>query len=186
MKKILVINGHPNFKGSFANRAILAELAWLLPSVKVHALAGARGENGFNVPEEQKLLREADIVVFDYPFYWFSVPALLKEWFDEVLTHGFAYGTGGTALKGKTAVFSLTLGAPDDAYRRDAALGYTVKDLLAPLFSTATYCSMKNAEPVYSAGMLFIPGVSTDEDLAKVEARAKDHAERLANLLKTL
>lgn len=67
MKKILVINGHPNFKGSFANRAILAELARLLPSVKVHALAGARGENGFNVPEEQKLLREADIVVFDYP-----------------------------------------------------------------------------------------------------------------------
>ena len=186
MKKVLVINGHPNFKASFANQTILEELGKLLPAVKVHALSGARGEKGFNVPEEQKLLREADIVVFDFPVYWLSVPALLKEWFDEVLTHGFAYGTGGTALKGKTAVFSLTLGAPEDSYRRDAALGYTVKDLLAPLFSTATYCSMQNAEPVYSAGMLYIPGVSTDEDLAAVKAKAKAHAERLAYLLKTL
>ena len=57
MKNILVINGHPNFNGAFANRAILDELVRLLPSVKVHALAGARGEKGFNVPEEQKLLR---------------------------------------------------------------------------------------------------------------------------------
>ena len=50
MKNILVINGHPNFNGAFANRAILDELVRLLPSVKVHALAGARGEKGFNVP----------------------------------------------------------------------------------------------------------------------------------------
>lgn len=52
MKKVLVINGHPNFKASFANQAILEELGKLLPAVKVHALSGARGEKGFNVPEE--------------------------------------------------------------------------------------------------------------------------------------
>ena len=88
MKKVLVINGHPNFKASFANQAILEELGKLLPAVKVHALSGARGEKGFNVPEEQKLLREADIVVFDFPVYWFSVPALLRG--AELLTESSA------------------------------------------------------------------------------------------------
>ena len=186
MKKVLVINGHPSMKTSVANRAILEQLLELLPEVRSHALQEARGANGFDVSAEQKLLTEADVIVFDFPFYWFSVPGLLKEWFDEVLTHGFAYGSTGTALKGKTAVFSFTLGSPAEAYRHEAPLGYTVEELIAPLFSTAAYCSMKNAEPVYTAGLLYIPGASTQEDLAAIESKAKKHAERLVQVIESI
>lgn len=53
MKNILVINGHPNFKGAFANRVILDELVRLLPSVKVHALAGPEAKKASMFPRSR-------------------------------------------------------------------------------------------------------------------------------------
>ena len=44
-----------------------------------------------DVPEEQRLLLENDIIIWHHPFYWYSAPAILKEWMDLVLQHGFAY-----------------------------------------------------------------------------------------------
>jgi putative NADPH-quinone reductase len=54
-----------------------------------------------NVAREQQLLEAHDRIVFQHPFLWYSVPALMKQWMDDVLTYGWAYGPGGTALHGK-------------------------------------------------------------------------------------
>uniref|UniRef100_A0A4X1SQL2 N-ribosyldihydronicotinamide:quinone dehydrogenase 2 n=1 Tax=Sus scrofa TaxID=9823 RepID=A0A4X1SQL2_PIG len=44
-----------------------------------------------DIVEEQKKLQEADLVIFQFPLYWFSVPAILKGWMDRVLCQGFAF-----------------------------------------------------------------------------------------------
>jgi len=49
------------------------------------------------------------MIVFHHPFYWYSSPAILKEWQDLVLEYGFAYGHEGTALRGKKSLSASRL-----------------------------------------------------------------------------
>jgi NAD(P)H dehydrogenase (quinone) len=71
-------------------------------------------------PEMEKLLK-ADVVIFNFPLWWFSLPAILKGWVDRVFAMGFCYGAGkgvyneGT-FKDKTAFLSITTGGPEIAY----------------------------------------------------------------------
>ncbi|MGC4018163.1 MAG: NAD(P)H-dependent oxidoreductase [Muricomes sp.] len=83
----------------------------------------ACASDGFvpDIKEEQEKLRWADFVIFQFPLWWYSVPAILKGWFDRVFASGFVYGaeigrydTGG--LKGRRAMLSLTTGSPREAY----------------------------------------------------------------------
>lgn len=73
-----------------------------------------------DILEEQKKLVWADFVIFQFPLWWYSVPAILKGWFDRVFASGFVYArnrrydTGG--LKGRKAMLSLTTGSPKGAY----------------------------------------------------------------------
>lgn len=65
--------------------------------------------------EHEKLTR-ADLVIFQFPVWWRSSPAILKGWFDRVLSVGFAYGAGRVystgGLQGKRALLSVTFGGP--------------------------------------------------------------------------
>lgn len=74
-----------------------------------------------DIQEEQAKLRWADFVIFQFPLWWYSVPAILKGWFDRVFASGFVYGKdigrydkGG--LKGRKAMLSTTTGSPEHAY----------------------------------------------------------------------
>lgn len=182
MSKILLINAHPNPAKSVANNAIIAEVTRRLPEINVHNIADSCRNGAFDLALEHKLLTDHDIIVFQFPLYWFSVPGLLKQWFDDVLTHGFAYGTSGTALKDKLAVFSFTAGE-DISSENPVIDGTPVKAMCAPLFLTAHYCRMRNTDPVFSGGMMFIEGVSTEDDLKGIKARSQAHGEALAALL---
>ncbi len=180
--KILLINAHPNPAKSVANNAVIAEVTRRLPEITVHIIADSCRNGAFDLALEHKLLTDHDIIVFQFPLYCFSVPGLLKQWFDDVLTHGFAYGTSGTALKDKLAVFSFTAG--EDISSENPVIDSTpVKAMCAPLFLTANYCRMRNTDPVFSGGMMFIEGVSTEDDLKSIKARAQAHGEALAALL---
>ena len=55
---------------------------------------------------------KADVIVFQFPTHWYSVPGILKLYIDTVMEHGWAYGSTGTALKGKAFIISTTGGAP--------------------------------------------------------------------------
>ena len=63
-----------------------------------------------DVEAEQRALAASRLVVWQHPIYWYSVPALLKLWFDKVLAYGWAYGEGGTALRGKHCLWVATTG----------------------------------------------------------------------------
>jgi len=78
-----------------------------------------------------------------HPLYWYSTPAILKEWQDLVLQHGWAYGAKDTALHGKRWHQVVTAGGSEEAYCAQGSNRLTVRQLLAPLEQTARLCGMR-------------------------------------------
>jgi glutathione-regulated potassium-efflux system ancillary protein KefG len=178
MRKTLVLLAHPGLEErSIANRVVVERVRGLA-GVKVRDLYRECPTFRFDVAAEQRDLLEAQAVVFQFPFYWYSVPGILKEWLDQVFTYGFAYGSGGDKLKGKEFVVSTTIGGPAEAYRSGGSNNFTIEELLAPLRQTANLSGMRWSAPITSHGMIFIPGVYNTRE--EVEQRARDHAGRLA------
>lgn len=127
-----------------------------------------------NINKEQQRLQEHDIIIFMFPLYWYSTPAILKEWQDLVLEYGFAYGTDGNALHGKIFFCSITAGGPEKAYRADGYNHFTLGELLQPLEQTASF-----------TGMMYLPPyVLFSSHSAVEEGRIQDHITHWQQLLK--
>ena len=180
---ILVINGHPHPQASLAGKCILEAFKSLCPQACIRSLSETVNGANFDVAAEQAALLTADTIVWQFPFYWYSVPALMKNWIDSVLVHGFAFGTQGTALHGKKLLLSFTTGAAADKYVEGGAMGWPVEDFLPPLLQTARLCGMTSLAPVWSSGMSFIAGVCTEDDRLRIEQTAKQHAKRLFEVI---
>lgn len=179
MANILIISGHADPKTSTANKVILETVLAKLPQAKLHELATLYPDGNVDVKAEQDALLAADVVVFDFPVYWYAMPAVLKNYVEKVFTHGFAYGTG-AKLGGKQFVASMTTGAPASLYKEGEGAGHTLESFLFPLQSTVEMCGLVYKKPVISYGMLYIPGVSSEADRARVVAAAREHGNRLA------
>src|SRR5690606_23594342 len=91
MARVLVLFAHPALEKSRVGRRLLDAIQ-SVPSVQIHDLYEEYPEFDIDVEREQELLRSHDVIVLMHPLYWYSTPALLKQWFDLVLEHGFAYG----------------------------------------------------------------------------------------------
>jgi glutathione-regulated potassium-efflux system ancillary protein KefG len=163
MRRVLVLFAHPVLERSRVNKRLVAAVRDL-PDVTVHDLYEAYPTFAIDVAREQELLREHDAIVFQHPFYWYSTPAILKEWQDLVLQHGWAYGAGGTALRGKVTLNATTTGGPAAAYRRDGYNRFTVRELLAPWEQTANLCGMRFLAPFVVHAALRVVG---DEDVGE-------------------
>ena len=76
--------------------------------------------------EQQKVLR-ADLVILQFPMWWFGMPSILKGWIDRVFARGFAYLRGRMydtgMLKGRRAMLSLTTGNPGSLFAPDGVNG---------------------------------------------------------------
>lgn len=96
---------------------------------------------------EQELLREHDAIVWQFPRHWYSVPGVLKEWMDQVLTYGFACGSGGDALHGKRLRLVVSTGGPESSYTAGGHNRFPMAELLRPLEATAHLCGMQMEEP---------------------------------------
>jgi NAD(P)H dehydrogenase (quinone) len=97
-----------------------------------------------DVLAEQEKLRWADMIIFQFPLWWYSMPAILKGWVDRVFSFHFAYGVGehsatrygerfgeGT-LAGRRALLSVTAGGPESHYAARGING-PIDDLLFPI-----------------------------------------------------
>jgi glutathione-regulated potassium-efflux system ancillary protein KefG len=162
-RRVLVNFAHPVLERSRVNRRLL-EAIRDLEGVTVHDLYEAYPTLHIDVAREQELLVAHDVIVFQHPFYWYSTPALLKEWQDLVLEHGWAYGQGGTRLRGKLTFNALTTGGPQTAYARDGYNRYTIRELLAPWDQTAHLCGMRFLAPFVVHAAL---RVRVDDDVAE-------------------
>jgi glutathione-regulated potassium-efflux system ancillary protein KefF len=181
MKKTLIILAHPHFeKESIANKIIIEKVKAII-GVKTKDLYRECPSCKFNIKDEQAALLDAESIIFQYPFYWYSVPGILKEWIDQVFTYGFAFGSTGDKLKGKQFLVSTTIGGPEDAYRAGGYNNFPINDLLKPLQQMANLTGMKYNTPLVSHGMIYVPGVYNKKE--EVEQRAIEHAQRLYNYI---
>jgi glutathione-regulated potassium-efflux system ancillary protein KefG len=140
-KKVLVLYAHPLPRRSRVNRRLVAAVEGL-PGVTVHDLYAAYPDLDIDVRREKRLLAEHDALVWQHPFYWYSTPAILKEWQDLVLEFGWAYGPGGTALQGKSFLQAITTGGNEAAYQHEGFNRYEITELLAPIHQTVRLCRM--------------------------------------------
>jgi glutathione-regulated potassium-efflux system ancillary protein KefG len=152
LSRTLVLLAHPTLASSRVNTA-LVDAVRNLPGVTVRDLAAVRGEAGFDASVEQALLLEHDRIVLQFPWYWYSVPGILKEWMDQVLTYGFAYGSNGDKLHGKTLQVVTSTGGPGESYQPGGYNRFTMTELMRPLDATAHLCGMPLAEPLVVHGV---------------------------------
>ncbi|HBZ59211.1 MAG TPA: NAD(P)H dehydrogenase [Sutterella sp.] len=179
MPNVLIISGHPALSQSVANRAILEEIGKALPQAQIRRLDALYPDFRIDVPAEQQALVWADIIVWQFPLYWYSAPALMRKWLEDSFTHGFSHGSKGTALHGKKLILSFTAGAPEAAYTHEGFMGKTMEEVMTPFAVTAKLTGMQLQPLVYSAGISFVPGDADPERLAAARAIAQNHARRL-------
>lgn len=163
--RIMVVCAHPRLNDSRANRALAREIEGS-PGVLFRDLYREYPDWKIDAEREQALLLRHDRIVLQFPFYWYSCPPLLKKWFDDVLTPGWAYGPGGHHLQGKEFMVATTVGGTEKAYRSGGDNRFTVSELLRPIERTLTRCGgvFLPAFAVYGANQ------ATDEELT-LEAR---------------
>ncbi|MDQ0030436.1 NAD(P)H-dependent oxidoreductase [Arthrobacter bambusae] len=157
--RTLVIVAHPDLNTS----RITAQLAGALTDldgVTVRDLGSIYPDRRFDAAREQQLLREHDMIVLQFPWHWYSVPGVLKEWMNQVLTYGFAYGAGGDALHGKRLQLVISTGGPELSYTATGHNRFTMAELLRPLEASAHLCGLEMAEPLI---LHAAPRVSHDE-----------------------
>jgi len=145
-RRILVLLAHPSLDRSEVNRP-MAEAIEELDGVTLIDLYAEYPDFQIDIDREQAQLLAHDVIVFQHPLYWYSTPAILKEWQDLVLEHGFAYGTEGTALHGKIFFNALTAGGLEAAYCAEGYNHFTIRELLHPLEQTAMLCGMTYLPP---------------------------------------
>ncbi len=147
MKKILIIFAHPAFETSRVNRLLIQGLD-TMAGITFHDLYQAYPEMDIDKHYEQNLMEQHDTIVFHHPFFWYSVPALLKEWQDLVLAHGWAYGAKGNALMGKLFFNVISTGGLRRFYStKSRYTHYTVRQLLVPIEQTMSMCKMTFLPP---------------------------------------
>lgn len=163
--RILVVLAHPDLAASRVNRAMV-EAVRDLPGVTVHDLYAAYPDGRIDVAREQALAQAHDVIVFQHPVYWYSAPALLKEWQDRVLAYGWAYGSGGDALVGKTFFSAVSTGGPREAYQAGGHNNFALGELLRPFQQMANFVRMTFVPPFVFNGAL-----TADDDAIAQHAR---------------
>ena len=178
--KTVVIFAHSDVKNrSIANSLIINKLE-AVEGLEIRDLYGLYPDFKIDVEAEQQALMDADVIIFQYPFHWYNMPGLLKEWIDRVFVRGFAYGPD-RKLVGKQFLVSTTIGGPEESYQKGGHNNFTVNELLKPLEQAAYFTGMQFNPPVVSHSMVFIPGGENRRE--DIEQRAVDHADRLIEFL---
>ncbi len=190
---VLVITAHPQMEQSRINRRLMRAARTLpikplsdnaadditnaeanAPAVIVRDLYALYPDYLIDVAAEQALLADAQLVVWQHPIHWYSMPPLMKLWLDDVLAFGWAYGPGGTALRGKDLWLVATTGGPEESYHPNSYNRYFFDDFLPPYEQTANLCGLRFLPP------LLLHGAHRAEE-PEVEAHLEVYAQRLAS-----
>lgn len=140
--KTLVIISHPEIMESGSQQYLLSSIPEN-KDITVHHLESIYPDFNIDVKKEQNLLKEYDRIVFQFPFYWYSAPALLKKWQDDVLADGFAYGKKGKALVGKEFGLVISIGVRKEEYQPGGREGFSIDELMKPFQAMALKTGME-------------------------------------------
>ncbi|MBL8389480.1 MAG: NAD(P)H-dependent oxidoreductase [Hydrogenophaga sp.] len=146
MPNTLVVHAHPRASASLVTQALRRTFD-SQPDTTVRALYDLYPDFDIDIVAERAALQAADLVVWLSPVYWYSVPSLMKHWFEQVLAYGWAYGPGGDALRGKTAWWVTSAGGQLGDYTPGGSHGRPFTDFVPPVEHTARFCGMHWLEP---------------------------------------
>ncbi|UCH66736.1 MAG: NAD(P)H-dependent oxidoreductase [Ignavibacterium sp.] len=151
MAKVLILFAHPALEKSRINKRLISA-AENVDNVTINDLYEAYPDFDIDIKREQKLLTDHDLIILHYPFYWYSTPAILKQWEDLVLEHGWAYGSKGKALVGRKVILVITTGGSAMAYQKESFNKHTIHEFLVPLEQSFKLCGMKYLPPFLVQG----------------------------------
>jgi glutathione-regulated potassium-efflux system ancillary protein KefG len=171
---VLILFAHPALEKSRVNK-VLIEAVRRLKGITLHDLYELYPDFHIDVRREQQMLVRHDTIIMQFPFFWYSSPALIKEWEDMVLEHGWAYGKGGIALQGKKFMCVLSTGGSEGAYRKGRSILFTIRQFLTPFEQMAHLC-----------GMDFLPPFVVHGTYALTPAGNRSHAEDYVRLVTAL
>ncbi len=146
VNRILVILAHPTLQKSRINNELVRAIEGV-EGITLNDLYESYPDFLINVQREQELLLDHDIIVLQHPLYWYSGPAILKEWEDLVLEYGFAYGHEGTLLQGKKLINAITIGGTEKSYQGGGYNKFKLRDFLRPYEQAANLCGMDFLPP---------------------------------------
>lgn len=146
MARILHIFAHPALGSSRINAAMWAAAGRVrgITSVDLYA---ENPRYDIEVDAQQARLADHDVLVLQFPIFWSSCPALLKEWIDLVWERGFAHGPGGDRLAGKTLLLAISTAAPAEAFRPGGTEGVPLRSTLLPFEQIASISGMRFLAP---------------------------------------
>jgi len=141
--------------------------------------AGELGTLAHDIVVEQEKLLACDLLILQFPLWWFGMPAILKGWVDRVMTMGFAYGGGKWydqgGLKGRRAMVCVSTGGPGMSYGPNRRNG-DMDAILFPIQHGILYfCGFEVLPPFISYSPAHL------EDAARKHL-LQDYADRLSNL----
>jgi glutathione-regulated potassium-efflux system ancillary protein KefF len=168
---VYLLAAHPNWRESRVNRRLI-EAARAVPGVEVRDLYGTYPDYDIDVAAEQARAAAARLIVLLHPIQWYSMPPLMKLWLDEVLTLGWAYGRGGTALEGKDLWLVASTGGPEASYHPRGYNRYFFDAFLPPYEQTANLCGLRFLPPLLLHG-------AHRADESQVAAHVQVFAQRL-------
>ncbi len=175
MKNILILFAHPRYEISRANHALLEPLHDL-EQVTIHDLYEQYPSFNINNAREQQLLLAHQIIVWQFPFYMYSAPSMIKQWIDLVLEHSWAHGAGTRALENRTIFATVTTGGSRESYAPDGFNRHTMGEFLVPFQQTALLCGMHYLPPFLVQGTYRL----TDPQLARFADQYRDLLIRLS------
>jgi len=152
--KTLVIAIHPNINESVINKRWIEELKKYPDRFLVHQLHQEYPDDEIDVQAEQRLVEQFDKIVFQFPYYWFNCPHLLKKWLDQVLTHGWAYGSKSAyKMQGKKIALAISLGVEQDELSQSGIYKYPLDELTRPFELSFEYVKADYRQPFAFYGM---------------------------------
>lgn len=174
--KNLIIFSHPHLATSQTHRQLLDEIAEL-PEVKVHHLETMYPDGLIDVMAEQQACVKAERIIWQFPLYWHSCPAMLKRWQDDVFVRDWAYGAR-RVLQGKSLQLALSMAGQGLEY--DGGTAISVDDLWYPMQLTANALGLVWQRPLVLRDVEHQPQLQFDQiHQVAIEAFAQQYRELL-------
>jgi NAD(P)H dehydrogenase (quinone) len=132
-----------------------------------------------DISSEIEKITKANLIIFVFPIWWFSVPAILKGWFDRVLAMGVAWDSGriyeNGLLRGKQAMLVASAGGPTDYYKKEGRHRASVNDILHPVnHGTLAFCGFNVHEPFVAMNVLGSDQTALAHTLAELQYRIEN------------
>lgn len=178
MQKTLIIVSHPNIENSVINKCWISALRKHPELFTVHELYKVYPDKNIDIVKEQKLVEAHGNLIFQFPMYWFNCTPLLKQWLDDVLTYGWAYGSNGNKLQNKKIALAVSLGITEDGFFDP----FTLASFLRSFEAMAHYVKADFQPPFCLYGASTEPGRATITP-EKISQSADDYLSFLKKLI---